>query len=262
MRNRRSIDKYDILCHICLMGRGNTNGRLWRIESLAARLKQDSLCTVKDLAQQHEVSERTIARDLVVMRDQGYPIETDRGRGGGVRLDRRWGVSRLNLAYPEAVDLLISISVAEQMKSPVFLANLGSVRRQIEASFSRDKHEQVKRLKSRILISATASTFVQASLTPLSKSVVQGLHQAFIDQKAVVIAYRREDGATSRRRIEPHYLLLQYPVWYVVAFDHLRNESRTFRFDRVITLEGEGDSFRLRPLSEFRQSLERHELLR
>ena len=63
-------------------------------------------------------------------------IDADRGRGGGVRLDRNWGVGRINLAYSEAVDLLISLAVAEQMNSPMFLANLDSVRRQLVASSS------------------------------------------------------------------------------------------------------------------------------
>jgi hypothetical protein len=75
-----------------------------------------------------------------------------------VRLDRRWGVGRLNLAYAEAVDLLIGIEVAQKMGSPIFLASLESVRRQLIASFSADKRERVEALKSRILVGVTAST--------------------------------------------------------------------------------------------------------
>ena len=132
------------------------------MEMLAVRLKQDVHCTVSDLARQFGVSERTISRDLSLMRDQGMQIDADRGRGGGVRLDRNWGIGRINLAYSEAVDLLISLAVAEQMNSPMFLANLDSVRRQLVASFSPAKRDTVERLKSRILVGVTASTYVQA----------------------------------------------------------------------------------------------------
>ena len=118
------------------MPRTSAAERLRRIELIAVQLKQDIHCTVKDLARQHGVSARTITRDLLFMREQGMQIDADRGRGGGVRLDRNWGVGRLNLSYADAVDLLISIAVAEQMQSPIFLANLGSVRRQLVASFS------------------------------------------------------------------------------------------------------------------------------
>ena len=225
------------------------------MELLAAQLKQEEHCTIRDLALQHEVSTRTIARDLSLMREQGMQIDADRGRGGGVRLDRNWGVGRMNLGYAEAVDLLISIAVAEQMKSPLFLANLGSVRRQLIASFSPEKRNRVDGLRSRISIGVTASTHVQAGFASPPKRVVQALHQAFVDLEALDIRYQREDGNTSERIIEPHYLLLKYPVWYVVAFDHLRDAPRTFRCDRILTASRTGTRFLLRPRDDFRALL-------
>jgi len=231
------------------------------MELLAVELKQEGLCTIKDLAQQHGVSERTIARDLVLMREQGMPIDADRGRGGGVRLDRNWGVGRMNLAYPEAVDLLISIAVSEQMNSPMFLANLGSVRRQLVASFSPEKRHKVNRLKSRILIGVTASTYVQTGVNTPPKRVVQTLHQAFIDQETLAIRYKNEGGETTERQIEPHFLMLSYPVWYVIAFDHLRDAPRTFRCDRILSAELTGPRFRLLPKEKLQQALDRYDLL-
>tara|TARA_R110002126_G_scaffold274838_1_gene420080 strand:- start:191 stop:925 length:735 start_codon:yes stop_codon:yes gene_type:complete len=235
--------------------------RLRRLELLAAQLKQDEFCTVKGLASEMGVSERTITRDLLLMREQGLPIDADRGRGGGVRLDRNWGVGRLNLAYPEAIDLLISIEVAQKMESPLFLANLASVRRQLVASFSPEKRQRVNRLKSRILIGATASTYVQAGIASPPKRLVQTLHQAFIDQEMLSIRYRREDGAPSERQIEPHYFLLKYPVWYIIAIDRLRDAPRTFRCDRISSAASTGASFRLLPKAAFAQSLDGDDLL-
>jgi predicted DNA-binding transcriptional regulator YafY len=152
------------------------------MDMLAVQLKQDAHCTVKDLALQHCVSTRTIAWDLSLMREQGMQIDADRGRGGGVRLDRNWGVGRMNLAYAEAVDLLISIAVAEQMNSPTFLASLGSVRRQLVASFSPEKRKRVNRLNSHIMIGVKASTYVQTSAKTPPEQVVQALHQVFVAQ--------------------------------------------------------------------------------
>lgn len=231
-----------------------------RLELIAVQLKQDSHCTVSDLARQHGVSARTIARDLSLMRDQGMQIDADRGRGGGVRLERNWGVGRMNLTYGEAVDLLISIAVAEKMDSPLFLASLGSVRRQLVASFSPGKRDRVNRLKSRILIGVTASPYVQTGADAPPKRVVQALHQAFVDQDMLDIRYRREDGQCSERRIEPHYLLLKYPVWYVVAMDHLRSEPRIFRCDRMNTATMTGTPFRLLPKDRFHPSLREDDL--
>ena len=237
------------------MARADAHDRLRRLELIAVQLKQDSHCTVRDLAQQHGVSSRTISRDLALMRDQGMQIDADRGRGGGVRLDRNWGVGRLNLSYAEAVDLLISIAVAEQMKSPMLLANLASVRRQLVASFSPEKRNRENRLKSRILIGITASTYVQASASAPPKRVVPTVHQAFVDQKLLDLRYQREDGVISNRQIEPHYLLLKYPIWYVVAFDRLRHEPRSFRCDRMIAASMDEVRFKLLPKEKCQPSL-------
>ncbi len=242
------------------MPRTSAHDRLRRLELLAVQLKQDVHCTVKDLAQQHNVSVRTIARDLSLMREQGMQIDADRGRGGGVRLDQNWGVGRLNLPYAEAVDLLISIAVAEKMNSPIFLASLGSVRRQLVASFSPEKRRQVERLKSRIMIGVTASTYVQASVNVPPKRVVQALHQAFITQTELEIQYQREDKQTSDRQIAPHYLLLKYPVWYVVAFDHLTDGPRTFRCDRILVARKTETAFHLLPKNAFEPSVAKEDL--
>ncbi len=231
------------------------------MELLAVQLKQDEHCTIQDLADQHDVSVRTIARDISLMREQGMQIDSDRGRGGGVRLNRNWGVGRVNLAYSEAVDLLISIAVAEQMNSPMFLASLTSVKRQLVASFSPEKRTRVNQLKSRILIGVTASTFVQAGVSAPPKQVVRALHQAFVNRETLEIRYKREDGEISEREIEPHYLLLKYPVWYVVALDRLRKGPRTFRCDRIQKAVATGDQFKLRSKESFRSSLAEDDLV-
>lgn len=233
------------------MTRSDASTRLQRLERLTAQLKAEPFCVIKDLAKTHGVSERTLTRDLALLREQGLPIETDRGRGGGVRLDRRWGVGRLNLAYAEAVDLLIGIEVAQRLGSPIFLASLDAVRRQLIASFSPEKRERVEALKSRILVGVTSSTFVQASASLPPDPVVKALHQAFIDKEVLDICYQREDLMVTERRIEPHYLLLKYPVWYVIAFDHLRGEPRTLRCDRIREARLTGARFTLRPKSQF-----------
>ena len=244
------------------MARTDANGRLRRMELLAAQLKQNEHCKVSDLAEQHGVSPRTIARDLSLMREQGMQIDADRGRGGGVRLDRNWGVGRLNLSYAEAVDLLISVAVAEQMDSPLFLARLRSVRRQLVASFSPATRSKVEGLKSRILVGVTASPFVQAGAATPPKRVVQALHQGFVERKMIEIQYRREDGQMSTRQIEPHYLLLKYPVWYVVARDLMRDAPRIFRCDRMLSAHLTEASFNLIPKERFEPSLTADDLAR
>jgi predicted DNA-binding transcriptional regulator YafY len=117
------------------VGRGSTSGKMARLDQLLGRLKSGDACTAALLAKELGISTRTLMRDLDDLKEQGYPIETDQGRGGGVRLHPRWGIGRLALNYREVIDLLLALSVLEKMRSPLLLENLSSIRNKLFASF-------------------------------------------------------------------------------------------------------------------------------
>ncbi len=212
--------------------------------------------TASDLADELGVSLRTVSRDIEVLRQRGLPIDSDRGRGGGVRLQRDWGVGRIDLNYAEAVDLLISLAIAEQTNSPLMMANLGSVRRKLTASFSSVMLARVKGLKARIQVGKPASSHLLSAHSNPSPKVVGMLHQAFLAMHPLSISYRTEQGAKTQRIIQPHFLLLCSPIWYVLAWDELRNDIRTFRCDRITAAETLNErSFRLLPINLFETTL-------
>jgi len=237
------------------MKRASTIGRLQRLELITARLKSDDSLVVGDLAKEFRVSVRTLTRDIQILREQGLPIDADRGRGGGVRLHWSWGIGRVNLNYTEAVDLLVSLAVAEQMKSPLLMANLGSVRRKLMASFSLPMKHKINKLKSRILIGESASSFVLTAFSVPNARVVERLHQAFLMMRRIHIHYRDASGEKTERAIEPQYLLLSYPVWYALAWDDLRNGVRTFRCDRIERARLLDEVFRPRPFTQFAKAI-------
>jgi len=238
------------------MVRSSTTSRIERLEIITARLKSDEPTTIGKIAKEVGVSIRTLNRDIQVLKDQGLPIDTDIGRGGGIRLDRHWGIGRINLNYSEAVDLLISLAIAEKMNSPLFMAHLTKIRHKLMASFSPSMKNKVSGLKARILIGESASKFVLSEFFTPNQRTVEKIHQAFLLLHRITIVYRAENGDKTRRTIEPHFLLLSYPVWYVLAWDHLRGDVRTFRCDRVEKTQCLDEDFKLLPVARFKNSLE------
>ena len=74
------------------------------------------------------------------------------------------------------------------------------------------------------------------------------LQVAFVRETTVRADYVKESGESSSRRVEPHAMLINWPAWYLLGFDHLRGEPRTFRFDRFRNVEiDEHGVFRARP---------------
>ncbi len=238
------------------MGRRPAASRLERLEELKGLLRSRDHVTVAALADELGVSLRTLHRDLDVLRGQGVPIESDRGRGGGLRLHRAWSLGRLHLSAEEAIDVLISIAVAERMNSPLLLQRLGAIRRKIVAAFSEGYQTRIRELRKRILVGRPASAKVLASFVPPPRAF-PGLADAFFHQKCVRITYPDQRGATTEREIEPQFLYLSVPVWYLLAWDRLRQDIRTFRVDRIRDVAPLAATFRLAAPEPFLAQAER-----
>lgn len=243
------------------MTRASAANRLDRLDLLASRLKADEPMTMSGLAEEFGVSLRTMARDIALLRDRGIPVEADRGRGGGVRLERHWGVGRLSLTYREAVDLLVSLAIAEQLRSPWLITSLSSIRRKLSASFSPGLKGRIAELRSRILVGRPASAGViegYSATVPLAGDLLA----AFLEMRLLAIQYEDVKGRRSDRIIEPHLLLLNYPVWYVIGWDHSRGAVRSFRCDRFRKAELLEATFRKRPPEIFAEAMEGIEAIR
>ena len=69
---------------------------------------------------------------------------------------------------------------------------------------------------------------------------------AFFEQRVLDLTYRDAQGSETRRSIEPQFLYLSPPAWYLLAWDHLRADVRCFRIDRIVRAAASERSFRLR----------------
>jgi predicted DNA-binding transcriptional regulator YafY len=237
------------------MPRATDLARLQRLDLLEARLKAEAPMTVTLLAAEFGISPRSLFRDLALLRERGVPVEADRGRGGGLRLPRTWGTGRLALSYREAVELLVSLAIAERMRAPWALADLGAIRRKLAASFAPAMRERVEGLRARIRIGQAASAPVLGSLQTPGSETVGRLFEAFVEMRTIRLTYR-STGAETQRRVEPQMLMLNYPVWYLLAWDLDRAAVRTFRCDRMLAVAVTAEAFRLRPPRAFAAALE------
>lgn len=233
------------------MSRSDTNKRLARLDTLSSMLKSDEFHTVGDLANELGISKRTLHRDIEILRDRGLPIQTDRGRGGGTKLHRSWGVGRLTISDQELIDLLISLSIAEKMNSQIFMAQLKSIRHKVMALLAPSQKLKIKQLKERILIGGWASPLVLSSFEQSTQEPISDLNRAFYLKRVLSINYIDGSQNITEREIEPHYLYLNYPVWYVLAWDHLRADVRTFRCDRIQRSNIAEADFHIRPFKDF-----------
>lgn len=238
------------------MPKNSTLSRIERLEQLTNRLRVDEQIVLRDVAEELGVSMSTINRDVSLLRDRGIPIETDRGRGGGIRVNRTWGVGRIALTFQEAVDLLVSIATIEKMELPMMFGSGRLIRTKLISSFSKPDQAKIRKLTSRIRVGPTSSPQVISTYRPEPSKITRDIHKSFLLMHNVEISYLSGDGTKTTRNIEPQYMILNHPVWYILGWDHLRNDVRTFRCDRLTKVIILDHVFKLRPWSDFQHTME------
>ncbi|MCU0695715.1 MAG: WYL domain-containing protein [Myxococcaceae bacterium] len=195
-------------------------------------LSSREVWTGRALADALGVSLRTVRRALVRLEAQGVSLETEVGRGGGVRLVGT-GLHRLKLDHREAIDLLLALAIAESMGSPLLLKNVRALRARLGAAFPPQQRRVISRLRTRVFVGAPASVRVASTWRAPRPRVVTVLQDAFFARRCLNVEYVDRAGQRTRREVEPHALLLNAPVWYLLGWDRLRGAGRIFRLDAM-----------------------------
>jgi predicted DNA-binding transcriptional regulator YafY len=221
--------------------------RLYRLTEL---LRGGRLTTARRLAEELEVSERTIYRDIADLMASGVPIEGEAGVGyvmrpgfdipplmftraeitalvAGARLMQAWGGAAMARAATEALGKIAAVV-------PVEIA--------------------------RVAESTAIHAFRMPDLDGVTRERLDLLDSAIRDVLRLELRYRDEAGVETQRTVRPLGLVYWGKVWTLVAWCELRDDFRMFRVDRIEQMD-EGERFREerdKTLAHFFASHDRH----
>lgn len=196
-------------------------------------LRRREQATVPELARELGVSERTIFRDLNAIRERGFGVDGCAGRGGGVALDPDSVLLSAQLATSELVALLLSAAVARATPWMPFAARADHAIAKLEAALPSARVRELRRILARISIGAPAPDTVVSTMGRVDSKLLEAFERAFSQRLTLSFAYRDSNGQLSERRVEPQGLLVRAPLWYIVAWDTLKDAVRLFRMDRI-----------------------------
>ena len=217
----------------------NTSSRMLKLLSL---LQTHRYWPGAELADRLEVSARTLRRDIDRLRELGYPVEAHRGLEGGYQLAAGANLPPLVLDDDEAVALAIGLRAAAQ--GAVTGIEDASVR-----ALAKVVQVMPPKLRRRVDALGTATVLGLWPGNPvLDAEVLTTLAQACRDEERVRFAYTAADGEKTTRHVEPLRLVSLGRRWYLVAFDLLRQDWRTFRLDRLSAVRSTGMRFHPRQL--------------
>lgn len=221
-----------------------TLARFDRLYLLSDLLRRSDRLTVPELARRLSVSERTIARDLAFLRDHDVPVEGQRGPAGGVRIlsaDRPVGRG-VDLTDDEVAALWLAVWLTAT-RGGAEAADIGrSAFEKVEAALPADRRVRLRALAERVIVGDAAGRHLAEAAAPPQPGIVAALAQSFALGCRLQISYVDAGGRASERVVEPHALLVQVPLWYLLAVDQGHGEPRTFRLDRVQTAAAQLES--------------------
>ena len=218
-----------------------------RQDAILRILRRNGTSTVNDLAEAVGASRRTVLRDIGALREQGFVIHSESGRGGGVQLDPEAIQTTARLSVTEVFALLISVAAMRSARSLPFsdLADAGLAK--IERTLSADKVQDLRRLLDCLYFGQVSPRQDIPDAGFIDKDLLPAFETAFLQRLHLRFRYRDAKGTETIREIEPQAMLILPPLWYLVAWDAAREDFRHFRMDRISTPElVEGSQFRRR----------------
>jgi predicted DNA-binding transcriptional regulator YafY len=207
--------------------------RAERLMELADLLRGREATTVGQLAEEVGVSRRTLLRDLAALRGRGMPITGDAGPGGGVRLEGHRGLAAVHLAVTEVVAIWLAARLAGAASDLPWGEAASSGMAKLLGSLPPEKARALRALCRRVIVGRPASATTRAGAGGPPPELLRLFEEAFSAGTGLAFHYTDREGRESNRRAEPHGLLVEPPVWYILARDVDKGEPRMFRMDRI-----------------------------
>ncbi len=204
-----------------------------RHDAIVRSLRRNGTSTVADLAQEVGASRRTVLRDISALRDGGFVIHSEPGRGGGLQLDPQSVQTTARLSVAEVFALLISVASMRAAGNLPFsgLADAGLAK--IEKALPSDKVRDLRRFLDCLYVGQLSPQVDISNMGVMDPSLLPAFETAFLQRLQLRFQYRDAKGAVSSRNVEPQAMLILPPLWYLVAFDPARKDFRHFRMDRI-----------------------------
>lgn len=196
-----------------------------RLFKIVYYLLDKGRATAPELAQNFEVSVRTIYRDIDALSEAGIPVYAETGRNGGIYLLNDFVLDKAVLSTEEKHEILSAL------QSMGITQNNDEILRKLSALFHINSDNWLEIDFSRWG-------------TPCSDNDKFGLLKtAVIYRKCVKITYASSYEEVVERTVQPLKLLYKSMSWYLKAYCMLKQDYRIFKLTRIINLEVLSDGF-------------------
>lgn len=198
--------------------------RLFRIVQMLMKRRH---MTARELAEELEVSTRTIYRDLDALTMGGVPVYTQKGENGGIFLDEHYVLSSTLINAQEQEAILQGLNLLQTTQA----RNTKRSSEKLEALFQRS-YPQIINID-----------FHGWGRDDRQEYLFDTLYQAIHMRRLVSFVYYNSMKEKRFRTVEPYQLLFKEQAWYLSAYCREREAFRIFKFNRITDLKITDDTY-------------------
>lgn len=188
-----------------------------RLFEIVYILLQKEKVSATELAQQLEVSRRTICRDIDILSGAGIPIYTEKGKGGGISLLPNFVLNKSIITEQEQHEILSALHGLSNIK--------------------RDDTVQVLQKMSAVF-NKTAQNWIEVDFSDwyYENDFFSEIKTAILQRYVVEFDYYNSYGEKTLRRIEPIQLWFKSKSWYIKGFCLTKDDMRLYKLSRIKNL--------------------------
>lgn len=186
--------------------------------------------TAGQLARELGVSERAARRYVGILREAEIPVLSERGRHGGYRVGRGVRLPPLVFSATEALGVVMAVLEGHHETSDS-ADPVANALRKIMRALPETVAAQAE------LVRRTARPVPDRHAAPADPSVTARLVHACSLRRQVRIGYRHEDGTEWSSRVEPWAVVVRQGRWYLLSRRVSNAALRTYRLDRIRSVE-------------------------
>lgn len=216
--------------------RKNESMRADRLVSLVLLLRQRGRMTADELADELEVSTRTVLRDIEALSTAGVPVYADRGRHGGFSLLPGFRTELTGLNHDEALALLTAGSGRGEKVFGLSTALASAMRKVVDAL--PDGHQaSLDDAAKRFLVEPDTDLLSRRLVgEDVNEAVMGQVRHAVLTGHKLRFHYAAPEKQPRWHTVDPIGLVTVRDRTYLLATK--AGEDRTYRLSRMLTAEG------------------------
>ncbi|MCZ8534578.1 helix-turn-helix transcriptional regulator [Psychrobacillus psychrodurans] len=192
--------------------------KLERLISIIFKLLHNEILSASSLADEFQVSSRTIYRDIEAICAAGIPVVSYQGTNGGFGIIEGY---KFDKSLMGSYDVLNLITVLSSLLS-IFE--------------DKEVEQTIDRLKLLDTNSNNKTLLVDLDSNRTEPNSLMNLRNAINDQRVISFDYVSNKNELTSRQLEPIHLHYKFRNWYLYGYCRERHNYREFRVSRMMSI--------------------------